>query len=177
MVVFGRQNTIPLDVITNHDFETHYESPSSYVQLLENDIRSCHLRVRESTGRAALREKRHYDRKHFLDPYKPGDLVLLKSFTRLKGCAKFQDKYLGPFAVTDKLSDIHFRIQQTIDSKPQIVHHNRLKRYFARNETENDTKWVLISSYVDRGNNVTYNNLGKKPVNNRFLLQEIGARP
>ena len=142
MANLGRQTSMPLDVITDRDPQVSYETPSHYVRALEDDIRRCHLRVREATARAALREKRHYDKDSKLERFHKGDLVLVKSFLRQKGCGKFMDRYFGPFVVVHRLSDIHYRVQESPTARPQVVHLNRLRRYYARTPDQNDTDWV-----------------------------------
>ena len=63
--------------------------------------------------------------------------MVFKPFQR-----KFQDRYTGPWGVIEPLPGNCYRIQETEDSKPQIVHHDRLKPYRARNVEEHNTDWV-----------------------------------
>ena len=129
MVMTGRQINLPLDVMTSSDPELRYEHAPEYVKKLEDDLRTCYTRVREALGRAAIRQKHYYDRKHHLNVYRHGDLVLVKTMVRKPGIGKLQDKYEGPYVVLDKLSDVTYRIQQNPNRKPKIIHHDRLKPY------------------------------------------------
>ena len=142
MVMTGRQINLPLDVMTQENSELRHEHTPEYVQKLEEDLRSCYMRVRDSLGRAAIRQKRYYDRKHHLNVYRRGDLVLVKTMLRKPGIGKLSDRYEGPFAVLDKLSDVTYRIQQSPRKKPKVIHHDRLKPYYPRDPLENDTEWV-----------------------------------
>ena len=63
--------------------------------------------------------------------------MVFKAFQR-----KFEDRYTGPWAVIEVLPGNCYRIQETETSKPQIVHHDRLKPYRARNPAEHNTDWV-----------------------------------
>ena len=58
------------------------------------------------------------------------------------GTGKLEDKYLGPYTVLDALSSVNFRIQMNKNKRPLVVHHDRLKPYYARNPEENDTSWI-----------------------------------
>ncbi len=114
------------------------------MEKLEDDLRTCYLRVRESLGRAAIRQKRYYDRKHHLNVYRRGDLVLVKTMVRKPGIGKLSDRYEGPYVVLAKLSDVTYRIQQSPRKKPKVIHHDRLKPFYPRDPAENDTEWVNI---------------------------------
>ena len=147
MVMLGRQNALPIDVMTEENPELHHVRSIDYVNRLEEDMRYCHQRVRECLKRAALRQKRYYDRKHHLNQYKRGDLV----YKRMKaGLQKFGDRWEGPFVVIDKLSDVTYRIQKSPKHQGDVVHHDLLKLHYARNEAENDTRW--IDNVIDRRN-------------------------
>ena len=142
MVMTGRQINLPLDVMTACEPELRYEHAPAYVNKLEEDLRTCYLRVRDAIGRAAIRQKHYHDRKSHLNVYARGDLVLVKTMVRKPGVGKLMDRYEGPFTILDKLSDVTYRIQQSPAKKPKVIHHDRLKPYYPREPAENDTSWV-----------------------------------
>ena len=73
---------------------------------------------------AASRQKQHYDRRS------ESVCVDEEKKTREKGLApKLQPKWLGPYLVVSKLSDVTFRLQLTPRALPFIVHADRLKPY------------------------------------------------
>ena len=153
MMLFGRQNSLPIDVLIEDELELKHVRSVDYVNNLEETLRWCHKRVREQIGRAALRQKRYYDRKHHLNAYRRGDLVLKRKKAQLE---KFGERWIGPYVVLDKLSDVTYRIQETEQSAPDVVHHDMLKLYYPRTAEENDTSWIdrVISRYNYRRNTV-----------------------
>ena len=59
--------------------------------------------------------------------YKPGTQVMIKDHApKEKGDGKMCATFVGPFWVIDKLGDVNYRIQQTEEGRPQVVHHNRM---------------------------------------------------
>ena len=106
---------------------------------MEENLRFCYQRVREELGRAALRQKRYYDRKHYLNQYKRDDLVYKKKKANIE---KLGDRWDGPVAVIDKLSDVTYRIQKSLGHKGEVVHHDLLKLHHPRTPEENDTSWI-----------------------------------
>ena len=59
-----------------------------------------------------------------------GQFVWLFNNSRKKGLTpKLQCRWLGPFLIIKKLSDVVFRIQQSPRGKPKVVHFDRLKPY------------------------------------------------
>ena len=142
MVMTGRQINLPLDVMTTNNPELQYDHAPAYVKKLEEDLRSSYIRVREALGRAAIRQKHYYDRKHHLNVYRHGDLALVKTMVRKPGVGKLQDRYDGPYVVLDKLSDVTYRVQLAPNKKPKVIHHDRLKPYYPRDPEENNTNWA-----------------------------------
>ena len=60
------------------------------------------------------------------------------------GTKKFADRYVGPFYVLDILSDVNFRVARTAEDKPQIIHHDRMKKIDRREDS--DIEWVFKRS-------------------------------
>ena len=142
MIVMGRQIRLPLDVMT--DISPRYDqlAHSEYVRALEEDMRECFIRVRDRARRSAQCQKSFYDRRRNENVYRSEDLVMLKTMVFQPHLKKLQDRYTGPWAVIEALSGNCYRIQKSEFSKPEIVHHDRLKPYRARNPEEHDTDWV-----------------------------------
>ena len=139
MIMFGKQNALPIDVMTEVNHDLRHLRSIDYVNKVEEDIRYCHQRVRETTKRAALRQKRYYDRRYHLNDFRRGDQVMKR---RKAGLEKFSDRWDGPFVVLQRLSDVNYRIQKSPQHRPDIVHHDMLKLYYSRTAEENDTSWI-----------------------------------
>ena len=141
-IVFGEQLRMPIDVMTPTATEKIPKTQSEYVRELEEDMRYCNEQVRLATQRMAKCHKSYYDKRKHEIRYKSEDLVMLKTMVFKPFQRKFQDRYTGPWGVIEPLPGNCYRIQETEDSKPQIVHHDRLKPYRARNVEEHNTDWV-----------------------------------
>ena len=75
--------------------------------------------------------KRQYDENVKHHVYESGDLVWLHQPIRKVGlCPKLQRQWDGPFRVVNRLSDLVYRIQRVGKTRTQVVHHNRLKKYY-----------------------------------------------
>ena len=143
MIVMGRQIRLPLDVMTDIDPQHDQLAHSDYVRALEEDMRECFIRVRDKARRSAQCQKSFYDRKRNENIYQCEDLVMLKTMAFQPHMKKLQDRYTGPWAVIEALPGNCYRIQKSEFSKPEIVHHDRLKPYRARNPAEHNTDWVV----------------------------------
>lgn len=84
-------------------------------------------------------QKRSYDKKvSSFKPFAPNELVLLTNEASVPNRAKkLLPKYVGPFVVLEKLSDLNYKIGLIGDpSTNKVVHYNRLIRYVCRNIAE-----------------------------------------
>lgn len=64
---------------------------------------------------------------------KVGTFMWLRNETRKIGVSpKFSSKWLGPYLIIEKLSDVTYRIQETPRSKSKVVHFDRLKSYLGK---------------------------------------------
>ncbi len=62
--------------------------------------------------------------------YDRGDASWLHNPQKKKGiCPKLMHRFDGPFLVIRRMSDVLYRIQKCPKSKPNVVHHDRLKAY------------------------------------------------
>ena len=74
--------------------------------------------------------ERKYDHKINHHTYEPGDKVWFYNPIRRPGlCPTFDMPWKGPFVVLDKISDVLYRIKGSSNSKPKVIHHDRLKNY------------------------------------------------
>ena len=110
-----------------------YDAPaptSKYAEALHKRLPSAHESARRHLKKAAVRQKRNYDKKMAGKPFQVGDSVWLHNVRRRKGRSpKLDCPWEGPFLVTAALSDVVYRIQKTRRAHPKVVHADRLKPY------------------------------------------------
>ena len=129
-MLYGEEMVLPIDLATAPGNDQDKKLNTDYVQDLRSTLRATHDRAREKLQLAARRQKRNYDKACIKDPIEEGSFVWLHNETRKKGqCPKLQYKWEGPYLVIKKLSDVVFRIQKSQQSKPKVVHYDRLKPY------------------------------------------------
>jgi hypothetical protein len=133
-MLFAKQPTLPIELILGKPSPDDISVDSEYVDTLRQKLEKIHEFARANLNISTTDMKRRYDSKSCSHSYNIGDNVWLFSPTRVKGrCPKLQRPWVGPFTVTHKISDILFRIQKSIHSKPKVVHHDRLKPYLGDN--------------------------------------------
>jgi len=118
-----------------------------YVKRTARRMRRIYQLAREKIGNSATYMKRLGDRAATKHRYQVGDLVLLKNYRLAPGVKKLQDRYLGPYYVLDRLGDQTVRVARGPKDKPDVVHYDRLKAYYARKPEETDVAWVFERSW------------------------------
>ncbi|GBM28422.1 hypothetical protein AVEN_262176-1 [Araneus ventricosus] len=107
-----------------------------YLQRLLNQTEESRQLARLRTLEAQQKDRRIYDEKHRPVNYNPGDLVWIFTPVRKVGLSeKLLKKYLGPYQVVRKLSEVTYEVQ---DFDPltkrrkikDIVHVVRMKPYY-----------------------------------------------
>ena len=116
-----------------------------FVQAMDQRTRHAFEVARDTIGRNVLLQKKFYDKTSNLIHYDVGDALMIKNHRVFEsGTKKFADKYVGPFYVLDTLSDVNFRVARTAEEKPQIIHHDRMKKIDRREDS--DIEWVFKRS-------------------------------
>ena len=88
------------------------ENFTTYVEKLEKSLREAHDVARRHLKMAAERQKMVYDNKVKLQTYKVGDLVWRNQKKSLPGIkTKIARHWTGPWIITEKLSEIIFKIK------------------------------------------------------------------
>ena len=78
-------------------------------------------------NKAAIRQKRNYDKRLAGRSFTVGDSVWLHNVRRKKGRnAKLDCSWEGPYLVISVLSDVVCRIHKSKKAKPKVVHSDRL---------------------------------------------------
>eukprot|EP00731_Ephydatia_muelleri_P033524 Em0031g32a len=129
-LMFGRQATIPIDLMFPLDKEQQKEVPE-YVHQLREGLLAAYSLVRERCNTEHKRQKAIYDRKAHGGPFNKGDHVWLFLPAVPPGrCKKFHHRYpwKGPFIVMDKLGNTTYKIKPIHNGgRWQFVHFDRLK--------------------------------------------------
>ena len=128
-MVYGRQISMPVDVMVGSPPDEQEGDENDYVESLKIKLENAYDLAREHLGVSAEHQKKYYDLKAIDEPYVVGDLVWLVNQTRRRGkCPKLQRKWLGPFLVTRKVNDVTYRIQKT-PTESKVVPFDQLKPY------------------------------------------------
>ena len=154
-LMFGRQARLPVDLLYGSELEAILKNTRTvpdYVVDLKKSLVEAYAAVRETLGTKLQRQKDFYNRKVHGEPHKAGDLVMLFSPVVPKGGArKFRCPWIGPFTVLERVSEVTYRIQSTVNNKTSIVHFDRLKP--CRPDVRNSRQEARIDS--DRTHEVT----------------------
>ena len=129
LLMLGRELEVPLDVITEAPPDA---SPLKidYAQAVQKRLASAHDLARRPLNKAAMRQKRNYDKRLAGRPFSTGDSVWLHNVKRKRGRnPKLDCPWEGPYLVISVLSDVVYRIQKSKKAKPKVVHSDRLKPY------------------------------------------------
>lgn len=126
--MFGRQVTLPIELVFGNP-TTNIDLPDcseKYAFQVQNRIEKMHQFARENLQLSSDNMKRRYDKQSNILQLEHGDFVWLFNLKRSK----------GPYSFIQKLNDVILKIQKNKNSKPKIVHHDRLKPYTCTNNTQ-----------------------------------------
>lgn len=136
-LMLGREINTPLSLMA----ELPPDSPKTtleYVEELQRRFQSAHKLAREHIKTQQRRQKLNYDKKISGKALKEGDLVWLYLPRTHRGLSpKLQRCWTGPFKIEKKLSDVNYVISKPNSRQKQVVHFNRLKPCFLRQEENN----------------------------------------
>ncbi|GBL92230.1 Transposon Ty3-I Gag-Pol polyprotein [Araneus ventricosus] len=130
-MLFGRTLRLPCDILFGRPSEMP-SSPNEYMKNLETRLESVHAFARERIKLASERMKTRYDSRATDHHFKEGDLVWMYNPKRRRGLSpKLQQNWEGPYTVVKKLNDVVYRVQRSANTKPKVIHINRLAPYRA----------------------------------------------
>ena len=139
--------SVPFDVMVPAVPKEEEVGQREYVRRTQRRMRLIYQLARERIGNCATYMKRLGDRAATKHRYQVGDIVLLKNFRLKPGIKKLQDRYIGPYYILDRLGDQTLRVARGPLDKPDVVHYDRLKPYYARKAEETDVEWVFKRSW------------------------------
>ncbi|GFY26680.1 retrovirus-related Pol polyprotein from transposon 412 [Trichonephila clavipes] len=130
---FGRNLRLPCDLLFGRPPDTP-SSPEEYVQNLQARFEDVHHLARERINLRTEKMKTRYDTKATGHQFKEGDKVWFYNPTRRKGLSpKLQSHWDGPYTILKIINDVVIRIRKSTNSKPRVVHYDRLAPYYGHN--------------------------------------------
>ncbi|GFT98290.1 retrovirus-related Pol polyprotein from transposon 412 [Trichonephila clavipes] len=132
-MLFGRDLRLPCDLLFGRPPDTP-SSPEVYVQNLQARFEDVHNLARERINLRTEKMKTRYDTKATGHQFKEGDKVWFYNPTRRKGLSpKLQSHWDGPYTILKIINDVVIRIRKSTNSKPRVVHYDRLAPYYGHN--------------------------------------------
>ena len=136
LMMLGREIRLPVDIAMGQpEKSTNRETDmSEYAYKLHEKMEKIHEIARDKLEISTGAMKKYYDKKTSTHTYKLGDPVWYFWPQHKTGLGrKLLPKWQGPFVVTEKLTDILYKIQDKPGKKPRIVHSNKLAPYIGDN--------------------------------------------
>ena len=122
-LMFGREVTLPVDILFPTPGASQQPMPVEYVQNLKVLLEDVYHHIRKCLRRAAEAQKKEYNTKMVLHPYEVGGLV----YRRSPMAKKLDTAWIGPLVVTKKYSQILYQVAGKCRSS--VLHHDLLKLY------------------------------------------------
>ena len=129
-LMFGREVAAPIDSVMGNPPNVSKSTPiNEFVEDRLKISRDAYQNVREHLGKAAERQKHHYDLRVKPKLYQPGDLVWVFQRRRRTGRKlKWERGYTGPYTVVESVGPVNYIIRLSKTAKKVMVHVDKLKR-------------------------------------------------
>ena len=125
-LLFGREMRLPADLYYDVPQEA-FKSPIEAVASLKQALSQVHESVVKAMETSQRRQKDCYDRRTYGNRFKPGDFVWMVNKNPELLSNKFHDRWLGPYEVIKRCSDLVYEILNRDSGKLKRVHFNLLK--------------------------------------------------
>jgi hypothetical protein len=125
-MMLGREVLLPLDLMYGPPpgEPELFSCPTLYTQWLIRTLRKAHQTARLNNEQALRTQKKYYDiGKKDMD-LQPGVWVYWRLDVKK---SKFAPTFGGPWCVTDRLSDVTFRIRPYDNGPSKVIHIDKLK--------------------------------------------------
>lgn len=125
-LLHGREAVVP--EVAFETTKVNYGTLENYRQELVQRMSIAHKIAAAALTDASNRRKARHDRRAGNSSYKPGDRVYLRIEAGTPGLSnKLAPKWSGPFRVTERLSEVTFKIRDVKRGDDKVVHADRLK--------------------------------------------------
>uniref|UniRef100_A0A3B1KDF6 Gypsy retrotransposon integrase-like protein 1 n=1 Tax=Astyanax mexicanus TaxID=7994 RepID=A0A3B1KDF6_ASTMX len=128
-LLYGRNPRGLLDLVKDawESQPSPFRSVIDHVQDLQNHIKKIMPIVKENMEQAQQAQARVYNRPARLRTFQPGDRVMVLIPT---STCKFLASWQGPYTITERLSEVNYRVEQPGRRKREQVYHiNLLKEW------------------------------------------------
>ena len=123
----------PTDLNLDH-VPTQFKDKQEYLSAVMEAWPRVRRQVVASINKASENQARNYDSKRKHVVFKEGDSVLVYTPIRKVGFSeKLISRYLGPYVIVKRASDVSYLIREPRSGKQEFVHVSRMKMYWDRN--------------------------------------------
>lgn len=127
-MLFGRELTGPLDVISGLAFKNKtFRCPIAYVEWVKYSLKLTHDFACQNLQKAALRQKKNYDRGVKPRTYDAGNFVW--RWYPPSAAIKFGEKKTGPYLIRNKITDVLYQVQKEPNGRMLVIHVDDLVPY------------------------------------------------
>ena len=135
-LMLGKETNVPLTLMVGSPPNSPL-SPVDYVADLESRVKQAYELVEQHVKGQQLRQKAGYDKRVHGGGFAQGDKVWLFTPLRRRGLSrKLYKHWDGPYLILLKLSDVNYVVQKDGRGNKQVVHFNRIKPYWDRDELD-----------------------------------------
>lgn len=125
-ILYGHKASLPSTILAKPEPTYAYDD---YVSDLRQKLRFCRDMAHKNLINAKEKSKENYDKKVNVRIFSVGDKILLYDESVRRGKSKkLGQKWIGPYIIIEKCSDVNFIIKK--GKKPYKVHANRIKPFY-----------------------------------------------
>ena len=130
LLMLGREITLPVDLMYGTEPSASEElCPIEYVEWMREATAASFRFARQHLQKAAERQKKNYDKSAGQRQFERGQWVL-RFYPPNLNKNKLNSRYVGPYLVLGRTSEVTYKIQSSEDATPVIVHADHLKLFY-----------------------------------------------
>ena len=130
-LVFGHEISLPLDLMYRPPPSTTPVDVHDWVSQKEEAFRQAYELVRRIATTQQRRRNNLYNKRVHGPNYKESEYVLFHyPVVPVGKSPKLSSPWRGPYETLKCLNDVNYRIKELTTSKAQVVHYDRIKRYY-----------------------------------------------
>jgi hypothetical protein len=134
-MLYGRKPKFPGDLVFQPEIPIFDFSAESYAERQRQQFKVIYEKMKKQRDVNIDRFKFNYDRRVRGGEFEVNDFVWVLNSQRKVGLSpKLTPKYVGPYLVIEKLQNLIYKVKRVDGRKGILVHRNRLKRCFMRQD-------------------------------------------